>query len=91
MDWFIDLPANSFDSLESIFDAFEEKYGDERKIKAKTQANENDRDLIKELTQMIKDMQLNQAQLIKNIEVNQTRLIVNHAHAIKAMEVNHSN
>jgi len=44
MDWFIDLPANNCDSLESIIDAFEEKYGDERKIKAKT--DENDKDLI---------------------------------------------
>ena len=82
MDWFIDLPANSFDSLESIIDAFEEKYGDERKIKEK--ADENDTDLIKELTRMIQDMHLNQAQLIKTMEVNQAQII-------KSMEVNHSN
>lgn len=79
---FIDLTANNFDSLESIIDAFEEKYGNERKIK--TQANENDKDLIKGLTQMIKDMQFNEAQLIKTMEEN-------HVQAIKAMEVNHSN
>lgn len=82
MDWFIELPANSFDSLEPIIDAFEEKYGDERKIKEKT--NENEKDLIKGLTQMIKDMQLNQVQLIKAMEEC-------HARAIKVMEVNHSN
>jgi len=35
MDWFIDLVANNFDSLESIIDAFEEKYGDEKKSKFK--------------------------------------------------------
>jgi len=82
MDWFIELLANSFDSLESIIDVFEEKYGDERKIKANT--DENDKHHIKELTQMMKDMQLNQVQLIKTMEVN-------HAQAIKAMAVNHSN
>ena len=75
MDWLIELPANNFDSLKSVIDAFEEKYGDQRKIKVKNQANENDRDLIRELTQMIKDMQLNLNQLIKNMELNQTRLI----------------
>jgi len=74
--------ANNFNSLDSIIDAFEEKYGDERKIKAK--ADENDKDLIKELTRMIKDMQLNQTQLNKTMEIN-------HAQAIKAMKVNHSN
>jgi len=41
---------------------------DKRKIK--TQENENDKDLIKGLTQIIKDMQLNQVQLIKSMEVN---------------------
>ena len=99
LDWFIDLLANSFDSLESIIDAFEEKYGDKRKIKVKAQANENDKDLIKELTQMIEDMQLNQGQLIKAIEVNhsnqmtsiQNHLIsidIDHAQVIKNMELN---
>lgn len=79
---------NNFDSLEWIIDAFEEKHGDERKIKAKV--NENDKDLIKGLTQMIKDMQLNQAQLIKNKELNETRLIQYHAKEMSTMEVNHS-
>lgn len=88
MDWFIELPANNFDSLESIINAFEEKYGDGRRIKMKVKANY--KNIIKELTQMIKDMKFNQDQLIKNIELNQTRLIADHAKEMSTMEVKHS-
>lgn len=100
LDWFLEFPDNTFYSLQSIINAFKDKYGDKGRFKAKVEAKEIKEDengLIQQLTQMIKDMQLNQphviknmevdqAQLIKNMELNQTRLIVEHAREMSAMK-----
>lgn len=41
---------------------------------------------IKELTQMVKNMQISQAQLIKNMELNQAKLISDHANEMSSMQ-----
>lgn len=73
LDWFIEFPDNTFDSLQSIIDAFDDKRNIKAKIKVK-ETKETENVLIKELTQIVKGMQLNmevnQAQLIKNMEFN---------------------
>lgn len=93
MDWFLEFLDNTFESLQSIIDAFENKYGDKERVKAKAEVKkikEAENDII-ELTQMVKNMQINQAQLIKNMELNQTKLIADHAKEMETMEIDHSN
>jgi len=34
-DWYVKFPNNTFDSLQSIIDAFEDKNGDKNKVKEK--------------------------------------------------------
>ena len=51
LDWFIELPLNMFDYLQSINDAFEDKYGNKEKVKPKVEeTKEADNDLIEEFT-----------------------------------------
>lgn len=92
MDWFLELPNKTFDSLQSVIDSFEDKYGGKEKLKAKVEVkeiSEAENDLIKELTQMVKDTQLNQAQLIKNMELNQARFTREYTRKGSSMKANH--
>ena len=77
LDWFFNFHNSTFDSLQSIFYAFEDRYGDKEKVKAKDEVKETIEveNNFKELIQMVKNIQLNQGQVIKNAEVNQTQLI----------------
>jgi len=98
-DWYVKLPNNNFDSLQSIIDAFEDKYGDKDKVKEKVEVTKTIQveNYFKELIQMVKDIQLNQAlvrknvelnqaQLIKDKELNQARLTIDHAREINSMQ-----
>ena len=58
LDWFIKILDNTFDSLQPIIDAFEDRYGDQDNVKAKTKVKENIEveNNFKELIQMVKDI-----------------------------------